>query len=599
MKKLLILLLAFSVLLCLASCGEPETDPNAGLYEARTGSALGISVDVKDVVDEFSLELKPGGKATLYYDGGKYGMKWSLDGEAFHAEGGGAELDGTLKDGVMVLQNVLDSGVEFTLVCEALAKAAPAPAEAKPETASEPEAEPEAGTGPEAEPAAEPEAEPEPQPEAEPEAEPDAPEEPETIDPAFLCGEWRHEYGYTYLFYEDGSGSYGRSGEEMPFSFEVTAEELRILYEGSSAPLVLGYRVEGDLLTIVDSLGNDVFYDKIVPEPVLDALALLPVFDAEQAMAMSNRNDCNQDCLIEDDVFYGSYFTAEDGSPLFCRMELKREGNAVSQVGWSVLDGENRPLYIHKRGDTLYYAMMDRESRDMTGIACVRTDGSDRRVLVEGDCFDLCLAGERMYYTDEYSRLWSADLEGGDRQLVLDKEVYYSFLLNEDWVIYQDDADNESLHLYYLPTQTDIKLNDEPSYEPVLIGDKLFFAVFDEETEGARHLCRIDLSEWERVYDEALDCHVPRFTTERSERLFGGWYATDGTILVPANNWNGTSAAYWEDLEDNAYLGVERGVVYFSDEYEINYVYDENGYVDRVMFYDRASGYGNSISWLR
>ena len=44
MKKLLILLLAFSVLLCLASCGEPETDPNAGLYEARTGSALGISV---------------------------------------------------------------------------------------------------------------------------------------------------------------------------------------------------------------------------------------------------------------------------------------------------------------------------------------------------------------------------------------------------------------------------------------------------------------------------------------------------------------------------------------------------------------------------
>ena len=131
MKKLLILLLAFSVLLCLASCGEPETDPNAGLYEARTGSALGISVDVKDVVDEFSLELKPGGKATLYYDGGKYGMKWSLDGEAFHAEGGGAELDGTLKDGVMVLQNVLDSGVEFTLVCDALAKAAPAPAEAE------------------------------------------------------------------------------------------------------------------------------------------------------------------------------------------------------------------------------------------------------------------------------------------------------------------------------------------------------------------------------------------------------------------------------------------------------------------------------------
>ena len=64
----------------------------------------------------FSLELKNGGKATFHYDGKDYGMKWTLEGESFHASGGGAELDGTLSNGVMQLIDVLNSGIDITLV---------------------------------------------------------------------------------------------------------------------------------------------------------------------------------------------------------------------------------------------------------------------------------------------------------------------------------------------------------------------------------------------------------------------------------------------------------------------------------------------------
>ena len=65
--------------------------------------------------DDFSIELKNGGKAAFNYDGESYNMKWTLDGTTFHASGGGAELDGTLSDGTMILENVLDSGVNITL----------------------------------------------------------------------------------------------------------------------------------------------------------------------------------------------------------------------------------------------------------------------------------------------------------------------------------------------------------------------------------------------------------------------------------------------------------------------------------------------------
>lgn len=124
MKKTLALLLSLAMILALAACGGTVSDPNAGLYDAVSAEMWGISVEVKEVFEDgFSIELLNGGKAKFNYDGKSYNMKWTLDGDAFHAEGGGAELDGTLSNGVMVLEDVLDSGVTITLVCAALSVA--------------------------------------------------------------------------------------------------------------------------------------------------------------------------------------------------------------------------------------------------------------------------------------------------------------------------------------------------------------------------------------------------------------------------------------------------------------------------------------------
>jgi hypothetical protein len=117
MKRIVSLLLLIALIFALAACGSEEPDPNAGVYEASTAEYSGITVSIDTLFPNgFSLELKNGGKATFHYDGKDYGMKWKLDGTTFHAEGGGAELDGTLSDGVMILKNVLDSGVSLTLV---------------------------------------------------------------------------------------------------------------------------------------------------------------------------------------------------------------------------------------------------------------------------------------------------------------------------------------------------------------------------------------------------------------------------------------------------------------------------------------------------
>ncbi len=125
MKKAAAILLLCAVLLMLAACGAAEPDPNAGVYDGAYAEAFGVKISIDQVFEDgFSLELKNGGKATFHYEGKDYSMKWTLEDNVFHAEGGGAQLDGTLADGVMLLENVLDSGIDITLLNAELAGSA-------------------------------------------------------------------------------------------------------------------------------------------------------------------------------------------------------------------------------------------------------------------------------------------------------------------------------------------------------------------------------------------------------------------------------------------------------------------------------------------
>lgn len=139
LSKLAVMLLA-AMMTVLAGCGSDDAnDPNLGLYKAKSAEMSGFTVGVEDVFEGgFTLELMKKGKARLEADGDGGKMKWTLDGNKFHAEGGGAVLDGTLSDGVMVLENVMDSGMTLTLECDEIkAKAAAGNDKAEGEISSE------------------------------------------------------------------------------------------------------------------------------------------------------------------------------------------------------------------------------------------------------------------------------------------------------------------------------------------------------------------------------------------------------------------------------------------------------------------------------
>ena len=117
------------------SGGKTTADSaDLGLYVARSGEMNGLTISIDDLWDEgFTIELKEKGKAAINIDGEKGSAKWMLDGERFTIKGSGLDCSGTLSDGVLTLENAMDSGVTLTFTrdgAEPPAASAPAAAPA-------------------------------------------------------------------------------------------------------------------------------------------------------------------------------------------------------------------------------------------------------------------------------------------------------------------------------------------------------------------------------------------------------------------------------------------------------------------------------------
>ena len=93
------------------------SDPNAGVYQAVHADMWGVQTDVSGIWENgFSIELMDKGKCKLSVDGKTSNGKWTLDGERFTVSGGGFDSSGTLKDGVLTLENVMDMGLTLTFL---------------------------------------------------------------------------------------------------------------------------------------------------------------------------------------------------------------------------------------------------------------------------------------------------------------------------------------------------------------------------------------------------------------------------------------------------------------------------------------------------
>ena len=97
MKKIIALLLTLAIVFSLSACSAE--DPNAGIYNAVSCTALGFELDCTGDW----LELKGNGKGKVCLMGEEYNCSWTLEGESFTMKNHGDEFSGTLRNGIITL----------------------------------------------------------------------------------------------------------------------------------------------------------------------------------------------------------------------------------------------------------------------------------------------------------------------------------------------------------------------------------------------------------------------------------------------------------------------------------------------------------------
>ena len=164
--------------------------------------------------------------------------------------------------------------------------------------------------------------------------------------------------------------------------------------------------------------------------------------------------------------------------------------------------------------------------------------------------------------------LMKCALDGSNQEVVLSKEVYYPYIINNK-LFYQDDNDQETEHVYDLTTKEDVRVTNEKTYCFLAYGHYGYYIhadIYSEQYSGS--LRRVDLNTGEtitlqdRVYSEMLLISNDRLYFDSEEdnaniysvnldgqdvrKVSTEGYCSHGAI------WNGR--LYYDSLDDEGYI---------------------------------------------
>jgi len=281
---------------------------------------------------------------------------------------------------------------------------------------------------------------------------------------------------------------------------------------------------------------------------------------------------------VDGDSVFGEAYSS-DGTVEMVRLDLVQNGSFADVAGHTVLEKGVVPTYVTVYGDDVYYIHSGNDS----GLYKVSKDGGTPQLIIDDAAAYLQIRGDKLYYCDSSYTFRQAELDGSNSVPVMDKEVYYPYFVNDQWLIYQDDADDESLHLRHALSGEDIVLCPIPSYSPVIYGTDLYFVA---SSNGEKTLAKIDMT-----YEPGS---MDNFSIEYGDLAEAAdiTISSDGYLYYGLNN--GLHIDLWRDAEnpDETYDMFYR---YHGEKYEIYWEFDGQGRISGIYVTLLSEGGSQSL----
>ncbi len=269
--------------------------------------------------------------------------------------------------------------------------------------------------------------------------------------------------------------------------------------------------------------------------------------------------------------------------PNLVKSTISLKDNTPTQEAFTVLDRHVNANFLTPDLNQLYYIRVDRD----TGLSSLaRLDMKTERITRIGtemhEMAYLQIHDGRLWYTGEEHRLYSCKKNGKDNQIELDKAVYDPYFLTEDWMIYQDDADGETLHLWCIKDGTDLKITETRSFNPIVDGTMLYFTSIPDDG-GKAYLSRADLSKPIKEGDLCYNIEKSELPMSKSFYIFGSTIYGENNSSIDIDN--------WKKLTNKAWLTITQRYFYIGDPYIVyGEMYSEHATVTSLYLLEKKSG---------
>lgn len=317
----------------------------------------------------------------------------------------------------------------------------------------------------------------------------------------------------------------------------LSAEESLVLSLAPVSPSVLSF---SGSTPVSEVLSQQAAEQAKVNAILYDASHLSVSFSEEETRAMS-RYMLQGRYWSDGSVLYGMAFDKNSSLPNLICTSVDLSGALPSLSPYTVLDRHVNATFLTPVPGGLVFIRHDRDA-DTSSLARLNLQSLTVEILTDNipSLSNLSFHNNRLYFTGENHHYYSSALDGSDITPILEKEVYYPYFLSDDWLLYQDSADNESFHLFRLSDGADVSLTSVPSFHPVISGSMLYFLT--QQEDNLLHLSRINFSKPSSSPDTLYDLEVSPLPSS-------GEFFISGNTLYGCNQLK-TDLPRWKQFSD-------------------------------------------------
>ncbi len=310
--------------------------------------------------------------------------------------------------------------------------------------------------------------------------------------------------------------------------------------------------------------------------------------DTDKIVETQGQKQNQSEFMVDNNWIYCPNWTNDTGAPIFVKERI--EGGDYTKL--DTVGAQN----IYSKDGYIYYSAIYTDSEDEQGIYKMRSSGEGKIKIVDKKECDMQIVNDYIYYsadmlasseeiTEEYSHLFRCDLEGNNEVEIIEKPVFCWYVFG-NCILYQDDRDNESLHICDLDGQNDKKINDSVSYNPIYDGEYIYYAK-SEKVEGVEK-CTIWKIKPDGTKDEKVaDYYALEDFCLHNEFIYFSYLEDEGRLYRMK-----------KDGSELTLISQDKNIMkicFLGDMLKYN-VYDQEGYILKVILCDEDGSNANEFN---